>query len=260
MTDHNTGTGSILRLSVLAATGLIIAGCLRPPAAPVPALQDPCMEAKATAEKATHFAKQLPYNTALAAISRAATDKREHAVSFGRILNDSIIYSAVSNGAVNTAIVPAIAHRFADLHNHPENRPPSSGDLYHFIDQAIANDGQYHKFIVLPNGTQYALVLVNAEAAKAFNLRFPRVRGIRDTLTQMQYQPAFPKSLVDEINQLKGWSGATEEAAMALILQKYNVGVALLKNDSNGNFKKVYTVKQQQKHGNRTYTTYTCSD
>ncbi|MCF3111881.1 hypothetical protein LL912_24040 [Niabella sp. CC-SYL272] len=236
-----------------------IAGCLRPPASPAHRLSSSCADAKTAAEKATLFSKQQPYRNALAAVIRAATDQKEHAVSFGCISTDSILYSAVSNGAVNTAIVPAIINRFADLHNHPENRPPSSGDLYQFIDQAIASNGEYQKFVVLPNGTQYALVLVNIEAAKAFNTRFPRVRGIRDNLAQMQYQPTFPKSLVDEVNQLKGWNGATEEAAMTYLLQKYDAGVALLKKTTDGNFRKVYTVEQQQKDGTPTYTAYTCA-
>ncbi|MCD2425715.1 hypothetical protein LQ567_23225 [Niabella pedocola] len=259
MTGYNTGIKRCTLLSVLITALSFITGCLHLSTASAPAVQDPCKEVKALAEKATHFAKQVPYTSALAAITRAATDKKEHAVSFGCMSNDSVIYSTVSNGAVNTATVPVIAHRFADLHNHPEDRPPSSGDFYHFIDQAKANNGQYQKFIVLPNGTQYALVLVDATAAEAFNIRFPRVRGIRNTLDQMQYQPTFPKALVEEINQLKGWHGATEETAMALILQKYNTGVALLKKDADGNFRKVYTM-EKEKGGARTYTTYTCSD
>ncbi|MBO9594407.1 MAG: hypothetical protein J7599_15995 [Niabella sp.] len=258
MTWYQAGIKRSATLFLLAAV-LLAGSCLHPPAAPVPVLPDPCAEATIAAKKATLFSKHIVYSTALAAITRAAVDQNEHAVSFGRTFSDSLIHSAISNGVANTTIVPAITHRFADLHNHPGNRPPSSGDLYHFIDQAMTNNGRYQKFIVLPNGTQYALVLVNATAAEMFNIRYPRVRGIRDTLAQTQYQPTFPKALVEEINQLKGWYGASEEAAMALILQKYNTGVALLKRGDDGNFKKVYTMKQE-KDGTLIYTAYTCPD
>ncbi|WP_300598822.1 hypothetical protein [Niabella sp.] len=257
MTGYHARITKSISLLIPAALFSFVTGCFRPPMTPVYALQDPCAETKAIAEKATLFSKHMMYRAALAAITRAAIDQKEHAISFGLASNDSIIHSAISNGTVNTALVPSITHRFADLHNHPENRPPSSGDLYHFIDQAMANNETYQKFIVLPNGTQYALVLVSAQAARVFNTRFPRTRGIRDTIAQIQYQPTFPKLLIDEINQLKGWGGATEEAAMAYILQKYHTGVALLKRDSDGSFKKVYTV-EQQKDGTRAYTACTC--
>ncbi|MGJ7033110.1 hypothetical protein [Niabella hirudinis] len=219
-----------------------------------------CKDVDAAATKATALSVTTVYKSGTADIYQAAHDKKEHAVSFGRDTEGNIVRSGLYNGTSNNTPVPYIENRFADLHNHPENRPPSSGDLYHFIDQVAAANGHYQKFIILPNGVQYALVLINAKAARTFNTRFPRIRGIRDTIAQIQYQPTFPGPLVNEINQLKGWSGATEEAAMAFILQKYSAGVALLKKDDKGRFRKVYTIEQKHKDGTRTYMAYTCSD
>jgi hypothetical protein len=46
--------------------------------------------------------------------------------------------------------------------------------------------------------------------------------------------------------------------AMAFILDKYNTGVALLKQDSNGNFKKLGTTETTQPDGSKSYTTNNC--
>ncbi|SDC36203.1 hypothetical protein [Niabella drilacis] len=219
-----------------------------------------CEGVNAAAAEATALSGTAVYQSGATEIYRAAHDQKEHAVSFGKDTNGNIVRSALYNGSFNSTPVPYIENRFADLHNHPENRPPSSGDLYHFIDQATAANGHYQKFIVLPNGVQYALVLIYAQAAQTFNTRFPRTRGILDTIAQIQYQPTFPRLLVDEINQLKGWGGATEEAAMAFILQKYDAGIALLKKDNKGNFRKIYTVEQKYRSGTRAYIAYSCPD
>ncbi|MBZ4190697.1 hypothetical protein [Niabella beijingensis] len=220
----------------------------------------PCRETQPAAEQATLFSKTNSCKAALTAIAIAAADGREHALSFGRDPRGTIIRSAVSNGTSNSTIAPAISNRFADLHNHPENRPPSSGDLYHFIDQATATSGTYQKFILLPDGTVYALVLACLQDAADFNKHFPRRAGIHDTAAGRRYQPTFPGTLTEEINQLKGWGGASEEAALAFILQKYKAGIALLKKNPDGHFRRIYTIEQLQKDGTRSYQTRSCPD
>jgi hypothetical protein len=72
------------------------------------------------------------------------------------------------------------------------------------------------------------------------------------------YEPSFPVGIVDEINMMKGFNGVSEEAAMAFILDKYNTGIALLKQDSSGNFKRLITIENIDANGNKTYTTSNC--
>lgn len=225
-------------------------GC-RPPSTISPS---PCLSTRAGSAAATRLFSHDTCKAAMAQIIRVAGDGKEHAVSLGKDPDGNIIRSALSNGAANAAPLPFVAHRFADLHNHPENKPPSSGDLYHFIDQAVAHEGHYQKFILLPDGTVYALLITDLEAAKDFNRRFPRVAGITDTAKGIKYQPTFPRELVNELNQLKGWSGATEEAAIVFMLQKYHTGIALLKRDREGRFRMLYT----RKDGAQAYTVSSC--
>ena len=247
----------LLPLPVLVSCFLFICSCslLRP--ASVQHLENNCNEAWAASEAATRLSEREVYKTAWAAILKAADDGKEHAVSFGKDAQGNILRSGVSHGARNRTTVPDIENRFADMHNHPQNKPPSSGDLYHFIDQAVLNS-QYQKFIRLPDGTIYALVLTSMDAAQKFNTRFPRIAGVYDSLAATRYQPVFPKALVEEINQMRGWGEATEEAAFAFILHKYNAGVALLKTDHQGRFRKVNTTKRADKDGSLRYIVYRC--
>lgn len=49
----------------------------------------------------------------------------------------------------------------------------------------------------------------------------------------------------------------SEEKAMSYILDKYNTGIALLKQDINGNFKRLIT-NENLSNGNATYSTNNC--
>jgi hypothetical protein len=48
---------------------------------------------------------------------------------------------------------------------------------------------------------------------------------------------------------LNGRYGATNEMAMAFVMEKYNMGIALLKQDNNGIFKRLNTVENTNNNG-----------
>jgi hypothetical protein len=137
------------------------------------------------------------------------------------------------------------------LHNHQDNRPPSSGDLYTFIDLAIANSEYETRYIVTTNGTVYALVTTDIHAATLFNTRFPRVPS-------GNFEQSFPFELVDVFNQIRDLGRASEEMTMAFIIEKNNIGIALLYQDSNGNFKILNTDEEKDSDGLNIYVATNC--
>ena len=54
-------------------------------------------------------------------------------------MDGNITTSSITNGSGSAAGVPNWPGAFADLHNHNDANPPSSGDLYGFIDRSNAN-------------------------------------------------------------------------------------------------------------------------
>ncbi|MEO6683837.1 MAG: hypothetical protein ABIN48_13525 [Ginsengibacter sp.] len=195
---------------------------------------DPCAEAKDASENATALSKTTKFNTKLNEIRNAYNQfGGEHSVAFGKDASGNIITSNIVQGGDNSATVPTIQNRFADLHNHPTNIPPSSGDIYGFIDLA-KNNPDYQRFITLPNGTVYALVITNLQKAIDFNLEYPRVPAPEGTT----FEPDFPEIIDNEIRQMVQESNASKEISISYILEKYNCGIALLKENSEGKFKR----------------------
>ena len=206
---------------------------------------DPCEEAKAGAAAATLFAKDSLYNVALANIKNAFTlDMKEHCISFGKDAANNIISSSISNGGATGGKVPTITNAFADLHNHPNNMPPDAGDFYGLIDINKNNHDYKTRLVVTPDGTVYALLVTDTAAALAFTVKY-----LRQPPAFAGGPPGFPVAIVDESREMKYQYHCTDEMVMALILEKYNTGVSLLKQYSNGTFNKIITVVS--KDGNR---------
>lgn len=218
---------------------------------PVPPY-NPCEEAKAGSDKATNLSNQSIYNTAKNAIQTAATDGNEQSVTFGKDASGNITSSAITTGNSNSGIVnTSWPGAFADMHNHPGNHPPSSGDFYKLIEANQNHSGYDTRFIITPNGSVYALLVIDLTAASAFVINHPsqQIPG---------FSPDFPDDIIDEMNEIKGFYGATEEMAMAFILDKYHAGVALLKQNSSGNFKRLITTETVDANGNKTYVANNC--
>jgi hypothetical protein len=145
---------------------------------------------------------------------------------------------------------------FADLHNHPNDLPPSPGDMYNLIGVNNNHSGYNTRMVVTPDGSVFALVVLDLAAANTFKTNYPPVN--------IGYGPDFPTEIFDKFQEVKdvfmmqGFSNLiSEERAMSYVLDKYNTGIALLKQDSNGNFKRLKT-NESSSNGNTTYTANNC--
>ena len=213
---------------------------------------NPCIESQATSNKASIFSQSNIYSTAKANIKNAFNrDSLEHAISFGKDVNGNIINSAMSTGSGHSSGLEKVTNMFADIHNHSKETPPSSGDLYGFINMATEYRLYETRYIVTANGFVYAFVIIDLQVARDFVIKYPKV-------SNPGYQPGFPDSLVDEFNELKGVYAASDEMAMAFILEKYNVGVALLKQDNHGSFKRLNTKEITYSNGLKKYVANNC--
>ncbi len=220
-----------------------------------------CLRSAKATYAVTLLAQTPNYDSAVTSIREAqSTHNREYVVSFGKDLTGNIFNSPISAGNINNGHIPSISNRFADIHIHTNEQPPSSGDLYGFIDQIIA-DSNYIRYIVTPKGQAYAFALLSKKEALHFNTSHARRAGIQQIQadgTSISYQPTFPQQLVDEFNELRSWNGVTHEAALVILLKKYKTGIVLLKQNASG----VYNALDVQEHadhkGNKSYLLSHC--
>jgi hypothetical protein len=206
---------------------------------------DPCEEAKAGAAAATLFAKDSVFILSLTNIKNAfATNRNEHCVSFGKDAAGKITASPVSGGGATSGKVPAIVNAFADLHNHPNNLPPDAGDFYGLISILKNNPHYKTRIVVTVNGTVYALLVTDIANTLAFIRKHPP-----QPPAFAGGPPGFPVAITDEAREMKYNHNCTDEMVLALILEKYNTGVSLLKQQSDGGFKKLVTTVIKNKKG-----------
>ena len=213
-----------------------------------------CEEARHIAYAITNFSLDTPFLSAISQIKeRVRKDPgHEHTVSFGRDSLNEVILSTWNTGSRSSGRVLDIENAFADLHNHPNNTPPSSGDLYNLLRNHLRNRRYTMRFILTTGGSLYAFAVTDTAAADRFLINYPaqQLPG---------YSPLFPDALLDEYREIHQRYGAPEELAMAYLLEKYNVGVTLLKQSAKGNFRKL-RAKMFLTRGEKSFTAVHCPD
>ncbi|MDR7208167.1 hypothetical protein [Flavobacterium piscis] len=212
---------------------------------------DPCTDAATTS-----ISKSSSYISAVSAIKTASSDGKEHSITLGKDAYGKITPAPMNNGGTSNVLVnTSWPGAFATIHNHPTVNPLSAGDIYSSVKLNSLHANFTTQFIALPDGSTYAIVVTNLAAAKAFVAAYPA-----DVLPG--YSPEFPDFIFDQLQVLVTPMGSSVEArttAMAFVLDKYNAGIMLLKQDVRGDFKPLKTEETVQ-NGVKTYTPKPCSN
>ncbi|MEO8533935.1 MAG: hypothetical protein ABI441_09295 [Flavobacterium sp.] len=212
---------------------------------------DPCETAKQT----NIYAKSNAFKTALDKIIAADADGKEHSITLGRSTYNEISQASMNNGGANDVKVnTTYPGAFASIHNHPNNTQLSAGDIYAAVTLHEKSTFFNTSFIVT-NGEVYAIVVDDLEAAKAFVKAYPAdVSPI--------YPPEFPDVIFDQLQNLVTPLGSTNEGitkAIALVLDKYNSGITLMKQDKNGEFDAIKIKETILPNDEKKYTSTSCN-
>ncbi|MBC5839667.1 hypothetical protein [Flavobacterium muglaense] len=217
---------------------------------PVTPTKDPCT----TAQESTIVSKNKEYLIALEAINEANAAE-EHSITLGKAPNGTMTKAPMNNGGqyivqINTTWEGA----FTALHNHPNNTPLSAGDIYASV-QLNVKSSNFTTSFILTDGEVYAIVVTNLSLAQDFVKTYPP-----DQLPG--YSPEFPDFILDQMLDLVGIMGSSltgRTTAIASMLDKYNAGITLLKQDSFGDFNPIKTRETTQGDGTKTYNTIPCN-
>lgn len=203
------------------------------------------------------IAVDTEFTTAVSSIKAAVSaDGFEHSITLGKDSNGKITQAPMNNGTSQYLVKTNTtwAGAFAAIHNHPNGTPMSAGDIYAAVKLNTLRPDFTTTFLVLPDGSMYALVVTDLEAAKAFVTKYPA-----DQLPG--YSPEFPTFIFDELQRLVSYMGSTVEGkteAIAFVLDQNNSGMKLLKQDANGDFNPIQTEETIQ-GGTKIYTPKPCN-
>lgn len=178
----------------------------------------------------------------------------EHSITLTKS-NDKMGQTAMTNGGASDVKVDTNWHgSYAAMHNHPNNTQLSAGDIYAAI-TLNKNNVAFTTSYILTGGEVYAIVVTDLQKAKDFATAFPadQIAG---------YNPEFPDILFDQLQELVTTFGSTIDGkteAMSVILNKYDAGVSLMKQDSSGQFKPINVKESVLPNGSKTYISIPCN-
>lgn len=216
-----------------------------------PVKLDPCASAITT----SGISSTAIFLKAKSDILQASADGNEHSITLGKGAAGALTQAPMNNGGTNGVNVNKTwAAAFAAIHNHPNETPLSAGDIYTAVSLNTTNSTFTTSFI-LTAGETYAIVVTDLKAAQAFIAAYPADLS-------PNYPPEFPQAIFDQIQDIKTTFGESNEArttAMALILDKNNSGITLMKQDSSGQFKPFKTKETTNADGSKTFSSVPCN-
>jgi len=231
---------------------------------------DPCN----TAKKLTTDSKNAAYLSAKNSILDADPEV-EHSITLGKEVTSGTIQGPPKGGGApigtppTTTITKAPMNNggtngvktttnwpgaFAALHNHPNGTPLSSGDIYAAV-TLNKNNSNFTTSYILTGGETYAIVVTDLTAAQAFVAAYP------PDLSPL-YPPEFPDFIFNQITDARSQFGESNEArtmGIASVLDNNNAGIALMKQDSNGDFKPLKIKETTNSNGSKTYSLMPCN-
>ncbi len=215
-------------------------------------LDDPCEKAKSPSVTATTNSKTIAYSAAKTAVT-GMNNGKENGVVFGK--ENGVVKSTgiQTGGATSVTLSHTYSDPLGDLHNHPNNNPPSPGDLYSLINARNQFSNYNTRYVVTQDGTTYALVVTDPSAMNTFLQNYPP--SITPNPDGGNYVN-FPQSIFDEWADLK--NTFSESGALGFILNKYNSGITLTKMDGAGNFRAVNITTTQNADGTTNYNYSLC--
>jgi hypothetical protein len=219
--------------------------------------KDPCEVAKPAAKMVTTLSQKNIYDSAKSNIQNADT-KVEHSITFGTDANGNTTSSPMISCPSASTCTANInwPGAIADIHNHTNDLPPSSGDLYNLIGVNNKYSQYATRMVMSLNGSVFALVVIDLTAANKFKEKYPPL--------DIGFGPDFPTEIFDKYDEVKdafmkkGFSELISvEGAMSYVLDKYNTGLVLLKQDVIGNFIRLAT-NEIITNGEITYAANNC--
>ncbi|PWA11559.1 hypothetical protein [Flavobacterium laiguense] len=212
--------------------------------------KNPCDAAKLI----TTDSKDSKYLSAKSSIL-AANATLEHSITLGKDVSNQITHAPMNNGGTNDVKVNETwAGAFASLHNHPNNTPLSTGDIYNAVTLNNKNSNFTTSFVLI-DGETYAIVVTNLVEANAFVKAYPADEN-------PPYPPEFPDAIFNEILEVRSKLGESIEArtsAIAFALNSHNSGISLMKQDNNGEFYPLI-IKKTTQNGTDTYNLTSCNN
>jgi hypothetical protein len=216
----------------------------------IPYKIDPCT----TGDIVTSLSQSKVYLAALNNV-KSANPTIEHSITLGRDASGNITQAPMNNGGpVKVETNTSWADAFGAIHNHPNNTTISAGDIYSAV-TLNSNNSNFTTTFVYTDGEIYAAVVTDLTAAQAFVAAYPA-----DIRTG--YNPEFPDFIYNQLIDLRSKMGESisgRTMAMAFILDKFNVGITFLKQDSSGRFNPLQIKEIPRSNGTLAYILTPCN-
>lgn len=226
---------------------------------------DPCSKATASNTQAKNLLANSKISTKKTEATKTiTTDANEKSFTFGKDKDGNTQTSDIKEGSNGAAPMPATDPNFtveggAHTHTLDYYNVASSGDIYKFYKNHQSNSNYNYYFTFSQNNNNYAFTIIDQTKFDNFFKNYPDSADNFDMTAQTWKDSSDIGKMYKTIMKSFEGTGMSDDDIMDLVMaemiQKYDMGIALSKADSSGNFSTIF-VKENKDPNNPTKIIY----
>ncbi|PUB34671.1 hypothetical protein C8J95_102337 [Elizabethkingia sp. YR214] len=226
--------------------------------------QDACSQALTNNSIAKNLLTKGEISRSKTAVTATITsDKNEKTFSFGKDKDGNYKTTSIKEGNGGSAQMSVTDPNLtieggAHTHTADVYNVASSGDIYQFYKAHSANNNFNYYYTFSQGNNNYVYTIVNQTAFDNFIKNYPEGTNFDMTTQTWNQSSKIGKDYRNIINSFQNSNMPDDDImdlVMAAMIRKYNMGIALSKADSNGNFNGIYA-KEIKDPNDPSKTTY----
>ncbi|MBY0066540.1 hypothetical protein [Empedobacter falsenii] len=230
-----------------------------------PTNETPCDKTKKENEKNKEVLNNSKIKPKIDEMTKTvATDKVEKGFSFGVKSNGDYTAASVQTGTSSHVNLPSTSPTGAEYtitgsaHTHPSHGFDSfsPADFYGFANSYTANNSFRTVFVYGSNGVVYSLTITNPDQLKNFMSNYPKNDYFDTNTNGWIKSSSIGIDFKDAFDNFYGFQNLSSDLAYALAnayaLAKHNAGIAISKQDANGNFNTLFVNEKDSTYNQTT--------
>lgn len=177
-----------------------------------------------------------------------ANPNYEHSLTLAYADEEYYTYDIISGSEKNKTEKRDSPYTIANIHNHPNNTPPSSQDIKTALNSAKEAINYKAFYTMMADSTVYAFRVTDRDKLVQFMKDYGEQMTIDTTTNKFTNKSGFDKAWKNGMDKFKRLGVTTAwEYTIAYLFEKYSMGLTLLKKEKGSNAFKVQYLRKGDK-------------
>ncbi len=197
---------------------------------------DPCIDSKKINDSLNNLYNSSAFESVINEFNNVLNNVNEYSISITRNPTDGQLNSlspSTYNSPDSSYMNSNYSNVIAEIHNHPNNGPPSEADIYNLVSTNTLHPLLTTRFIITPNNDLYSIVIQDINKAKNFVNNVPKTIYNMNQINYYSFSPEAKTIFLDFYNKATYPDNISTLMSFANLFQIYDAGIYIYKKESS---------------------------